>query len=167
MKTLVIRQADYERICAQSLDEYEQGECCGMLTHGPEGGAVEVHVCENIQGLMHERDPEQYPRTTLNAYLIDPAEQHRIISDAEKRGGGIAGFYHSHVDCDAYFSDEDKAQACAFFGDEPTYPDAFYLVVSVYGPRSEREVPVVKEHKCFAWSEDRADFVEVALEFID
>ncbi len=167
MTTLVVKRADYERICTQSLDEYEQGECCGMLTYGSEGPAVEVHPCENIQGAMHESDPEQYPRTNLNAYLIDPGEQHRIISGAEKRGGGIAGFYHSHVDCDAYFSDEDKAQACALFGDEPTYPDALYLVVSVYGPRSALEAPVVKGHKCFAWSEDRADFVEVAVELVD
>ena len=167
MANLVINKTDYERICNQALEEYDLGECCGMLTLGAEGGASQVHLCENIQGKMHAQDPEMYPRNTLNAYLIDPGEQLRIISQAEKTGGGVSGFYHSHVDCDAYFSAEDKAQACAFFGDDPTYPDAIYLVISVYGPRSEVEKPELKEHKCFAWDEGAADYVEVMLELVD
>ena len=167
MTQLAMKQADYNRICAQALEEYEEGECCGMMTHGREGGPVSVHVCENIQDKMHKQDPERFPRTNRNAYLIDPGEQHQIISQAEGQGGGIAGFYHSHVDCDAYFSEEDKAQACAFFGDEPTYPDALYLVVSVYGPRSDRAVPEIKESKCFGWSEAQRDFVEVPLSLTD
>ena len=167
MAELAMTQADYEQLCAQAIDEYGDGECCGMMTFGGQGGPVRVHVCENIQDKMHQQDPVQFPRTNRNAYLIDPGEQHHIISQAEKEGGGIAGFYHSHVDCGAYFSEEDKAQACAFFGDEPTYPDAFYLVVSVYGPRSDKAVPEIKEHKCFGWSEDKRDFVEVPFHLTD
>jgi proteasome lid subunit RPN8/RPN11 len=167
MEDLVLSKVDYERICAQALAEYGDGECCGMLTRSAQKGPVEVHVCENIQGKMHEQDPEQFPRTTMNAYLIDPGEQYRIISAAEGTGGGIAGFYHSHVDCDAYFSEEDKAQACALFGDEPTYPDAVYLVISVYGPRSGKEAAEIKEHKCFGWSDEQADYVEVPLQLVD
>lgn len=167
MAQLVMHRSDYERICAQAIEEYKDGECCGMMTYGAEGGPVRVHECENIQGKMHEQDPVQFPRTTLNAYLIDPGEQFQIISAAEKAGGGIAGFYHSHVDCDAYFSEEDKAQACALFGDEPTYPDAIYLVISVYGPRSDKEFAELKEFKCFGWSEEQRDFVDVPLSLID
>lgn len=167
MANLVLKKADYKRICEQALEEYVDGECCGMLTVSAEGGASQIHLCENIQQKMHDEDPQMYPRTTLNAYLIDPAEQYRIISQAEKAGGGISGFYHSHVDCDAYFSAEDKAQACALFGDEPTYPDAVYLVLSVYGPRSGVDKPELKECKCFAWDEEKADYVEVVLELVD
>ncbi len=167
MVELAMTQADYERVCAQAIDEYSDGECCGMMTLGRRNGPVRVHACENIQDKMHQQDPVQFPRTNRNAYLIDPVEQHQIISQAEKDGGKIAGFYHSHVDCDAYFSEEDKSQACAFFGDEPTYPDAFYLVISVYGPRSNWAVTGIKGHKCFGWSEDHRDFIEVSFHLTD
>ena len=53
MTQLAMKQADYNRICAQALEEYAEGECCGMMTHGREGGPVSVHVCENIQDKMH------------------------------------------------------------------------------------------------------------------
>ena len=59
--------------------------------------------------------------------------------------------------------------ARALFGDEPAYPDAVYLVLAVYGPRSEprRDQVVVEEYKCFAWDEERADYIEVALDLLD
>ena len=90
MTQLAMKQADYNRICAQALKEYVEGECCGMMTYGREDGPVSVHVCENIQDKMHKQDPERFPRTNRNAYLIDPGEQHQIISQAEGQGGGIA-----------------------------------------------------------------------------
>jgi proteasome lid subunit RPN8/RPN11 len=166
MVSLVLTKESYERICVQALAEYQQGECCGILTIGAEGGASQVHSCENIQNKMHAEDPEEFPRTTLNAYLIDAGEQYRILSGAEKAGGGVSGFYHSHVDCPAYFSDEDKARA--LFGDEPAYPEAAYLVIAVYGPRSEpkRDEPVVEGYKGFAWDEGRQDYVEVAVDLL-
>ena len=65
-----------------------------------------------------------------------------MVLPAEKAGGKISGFFHSHIDCDAYFSDEDKERAMIW--DEPAYPDAIYLVVSVCNKN-------VKGYKCFGW----------------
>lgn len=166
LKQMKILTTDFNKICAQSREEYLTGECCGLLTWVPTKSTVNVHLCVNLQNTMHRRDPERFPRTNLNAYLIDPGEQLAIISEAEKNGGGLAGFYHSHVDCDAYFSQEDKDQACALFGDEPTYPDAVYLVVSVYGSRSSNSEPSIHGHKCFAWDGDALDFIEVPLKLV-
>lgn len=165
-KRLEVSQAEFDKICSQACEEYITGECCGLLTWEPNNPTVNVHKCSNTQNIMHDKEPERFPRTNLNAYLIDPSEQLAIISEAEKNGGGLAGFYHSHVDCDAYFSQEDKDQACAFFGDEPTYPDAVYLVVSVYGSRSGNSEPTISGHKCFAWDGDTLDFVEVGVELV-
>ena len=165
-KSLRITKADFDMIRAQSREEYGTGECCGVFTWRPGESAVIVHKCQNIQNSMHAREPERYPRTNLNAYLIDPEELHGIISDAENEGGGIAGIYHSHVDCDAYFSSEDKEQACAFFDNEPMFPDAVYLVVSVFGNRSGNLEPTIAGHKCFAWDEDVRDFVEADLSVV-
>ncbi|MEC8931346.1 MAG: hypothetical protein VYB08_08000, partial [Candidatus Latescibacterota bacterium] len=63
-----------------------------------------------------------------------------------------------HIDCDAYFSDEDKERAMAW--DEPAYPDAVYVVVSVYGDE-------VRNTKAFGWNEESRDFVDVEIDIID
>ena len=149
-----LAKKDLENICAQATEEYP-AECCGVLTVGGEGGESRVHSCENIQERLHAENPGQFPRDARTAYYIDPQELYNIISAAEKAGGQVSGFYHSHIDCEAYFSDEDKERAVVW--DEPAYPEAVYLVVSV----CDREV---KGYKCFAWDEGQRDFVEVTLE---
>ena len=101
------------------------------------------------------RKTQRYPRDSRIAYFIDPQEQYRVISAAERNGGWVAGFYHSHIDCEAYFSEEDKERAIAW--DEPAYPDAVYLVVSVFGDG-------VQGYKAFSWDEGSRDFIEVAVE---
>ena len=130
-------------------------ECCGILTVGRGSPLSRVHPCANIQDRLHQEDPQRYPRDARIAYFIDSQEQFRIISAAEREGGWISGFYHSHVDCDAYFSDEDKQRAMVW--DEPAYPNAVYLVVSVFGGG-------VRGHKAFAWDEERRDFTGADLE---
>ncbi len=150
---LMLRAADLDAIFQQALEEYP-GECCGILTTEAGGDLSTMHRCRNLQDELHTKDPEQYPRDSRTAYFIDSGELFRIVSGAEKSGGGVSGFYHSHVDCDAYFSQEDKDRAMAW--DEPAYPDAVYLVVSVYG--DER-----RGYKAFAWDDGNADFNEVEI----
>lgn len=150
---LRIPEPEWQRICRQAADEYP-GECCGILTTGA-GGAMAVHPCRNIQDELHERDPAQYPRDSRIAYFIDPGELFRIINGAEREGGQVTGFYHSHIDCDAYFSEEDKARAMAW--DEPAYPEAVYLVVSVYRDG-------VRGHRAFSWNPRQSDFGEVEIQ---
>jgi proteasome lid subunit RPN8/RPN11 len=150
---LILRKADLDAITRQAIEEYP-AECCGILTAPAVDEPSTVHRCRNIQDELHARDPEQYPRDSRIAYFIEPKELLGIVSGAEKAGGIVSGFYHSHVDCDAYFSDEDKERAMAW--DEPAYPDAVYLVVSVYGDEP-------RGHKAFAWDEGASDFVEVEI----
>lgn len=150
---LRIPETEWRRICRQAVDEYP-GECCGILTTDA-GGSLAVHPCRNVQNELHERDPTQYPRDSRTAYFIDPGELFRIISGAEREGGRVTGFYHSHIDCGAYFSEEDKARAMAW--DEPAYPDAVYLVVSVYGDG-------VRGHRAFTWNPRHSDFEEAGIQ---
>ena len=56
MEELAMTQADYERICAQAIDEYGDGECCGMMTFEKQNVPVQVRACENIQDKMHQQD---------------------------------------------------------------------------------------------------------------
>ena len=73
---------------------------------------------------------------------MDPKELYAVLREAEERNRPLRVLYHSHPDHDAYFSAEDKARAMAW--DEPAYPGAFYLVVSVVGGR-------VRDHLAVAW----------------
>ncbi|MBT4501553.1 MAG: M67 family metallopeptidase [Gemmatimonadetes bacterium] len=152
-----LSKGDLERIYAQAAEEYP-AECCGILTIGADGGNARVHPCENIQDRLHAENPEKFSRDSRIAYYIDPQELYDIISSAEKAGGLVAGFYHSHIDCEAYFSEEDKERAMVW--DEPAYPEAIYLVLSVQNKE-------VKGYKCFLWDAEKEDFGEVGLQVVD
>ena len=150
---LILTEASMKEIHSQALAEHP-AECCGLLTSDEGESISRVHPCENIQDRLHAEDSEQYPRDARIAYFIDPQEQFRIISTAERAGGQVSGFYHSHIDCDAYFSDEDKERAMAW--DEPAYPDAVYLVVAAY-PEG------IRGYKAFGWDEMQRNFIEVEV----
>ena len=152
-----LRRQDLEQIFEQSRTEYPD-ECCGILTAPTVDEPSQVHRCRNIQNELHAKDAQQYPREARIAYFIDPQQLYQIVAGAEKKGEVVTGFYHSHIDCDAYFSDEDKERAMAW--DEPAYPDAVYVVVSVYGDE-------VRNTKAFGWNEESRDFVDVEIDIVD
>ncbi len=154
---LQLKREDLERIHRQAEAEYP-AECCGILTVGAASDLSRVHPCGNIQGRLHQEDPAQYPREPRIAYFIDPKEQFDIISAAERSGGRVSGFYHSHIDCEAYFSAEDKERAMAW--DEPAYADAVYLVVSVYAGK------IRGSGRAFGWQSESRDFSEVESEIL-
>ena len=136
-----------EKIYNHSLQEYPN-ECCGIVT-GDGMRITIVHKCINIQNELHKKEPERYPRDARTAYHIDPKEMLKIFKDAEKKGLKVIAFYHSHPDHAAYFSQEDVDMA--MFGDEPSYPDAEYIVISVFNGR-------VNEVTSFKWDESKKCF---------
>ncbi|MEW6753505.1 MAG: M67 family metallopeptidase [Candidatus Latescibacterota bacterium] len=149
--TLPLPDPVLEQVFGQAEAEYPS-ECCGVLTAAPDGNDVEVYPCRNLQDRLHAEDPEQHPRDARIAYFIDPQDLYRVLTGAERRGRRVAGFYHSHIDCDAYFSEEDRQRAMAW--GEPAYPEAVYVVVSV---RQRR----VQGYACFAWDEAAARFAQI------
>lgn len=156
---LKLKRKDLEGLYTQAQAEYP-AECCGILSLGAGEQYSQAHACRNIQDQLHAENPADYPRTSRTAYFIDPRELSRLIAAAAPSGGQISGFYHSHIDCPAYFSEEDKKRAMTMMGDEPDFPDAVYLVLSV-------DQGKMQESKCFAWDEGRRDFAEVELAVAD
>jgi proteasome lid subunit RPN8/RPN11 len=127
-------------------------EACGFVVERAGGSAV-VRVT-NVQNERHAEDPERFPRTAETAFSMGP-EAAPVLVDHDRGRLRIAAIYHSHPQHDAYFSAEDRRQATIF--EEPSYPDAAQIVVSVY----DREVKAVK---AFGWDDAQRDFVEIALE---
>ncbi len=140
-----------EAISTQAVAEYPS-ECCGIVTGNASG--QRVNPCRNRQDELHAKDPEHHPRTSREAYDIDRHEMERIFSDAAAQGEQVLCFYHSHIDCGAYFSQMDK-EVLTVFG-EPELPEAVHVVVSV----QDRQV---KEISGYLWSGEKQDFVMVTV----
>ncbi len=144
-------QDSIDAIYRQAAAEYPD-ECCGIVTGS--GAVQRVHVLRNIQGRLHAEDPEQHPRDARSAYAVDRAEFEQTIREAHAAGEAVLAFYHSHIDCDAYFSQMDKDVQTVF--GEPEFPDAGQVVVSVY----DREV---RDIRGFGWDRGRQDFVPIPV----
>ncbi|MBA2665100.1 MAG: Mov34/MPN/PAD-1 family protein [Bradymonadaceae bacterium] len=112
-------------------------EGCGLLLQDA-SGAYRVHTCENLANKYHAMDPESYPRTARDFYMLNPIE----FVKAEDRNERVAAVFHSHPDVGDYFSAEDIAAAVLprDFDDEPlspSYPGTDYLVVSVRAGKAD------------------------------
>ena len=147
----MLTKESIQAISKQAISEYPS-ECCGIVTGN--ASAQRVHPCRNRQDELHARDPEQHPRTSREAYDIDRNEMERIFADAAAKGEQVVCFYHSHIDCGAYFSQMDK-EVLTVFG-EPEFPDALHVVVSV----QERQV---REISGFRWGGAEQGFVPATV----
>jgi [CysO sulfur-carrier protein]-S-L-cysteine hydrolase len=148
---LRLRQSTLDEIERHVLESYPS-ECCGAVLVG--GGRESVRRISNIQDRLHREDPIKHPRDARTAYFMDPKELFELLREADQRHHAIRIFYHSHPEHGAYFSEEDKARAMAW--DEPAYPDAAHLVVSVVGG-------IVKDRLAVVWDPERREFVTAEL----
>ena len=48
-------------------------------------------------------------------FVMDPQDLNRVDAEARKRGLEIVGVFHSHPDCDAYFSETDLRNSCPWY----------------------------------------------------
>lgn len=135
----------------QAVAEYP-AECCGIVTGRAD--VQHVHPLLNIQERLHAEDPETHPRDSRNAYAVDRNEVERIINESARANETVLAFYHSHIDCGAYFSQMDK-EVQTVFG-EPEFPDAVHVVVSVREGK-------IHEMKGYLWDGARQDFVSVEV----
>ena len=149
---LVLTQKTLDGILAHAREEYPS-ECCGAVTEDRAEGQ-QVHRCKNIQDKLHASDPETHPRTSREAYRMDDMQLYRVLSDTEEKGGRLIAFYHSHIDCDACFSEEDQTAATSL--GEPAYPDAAHLVVPVIGGE-------IGGGKAFRWDSETKAFPEIPV----
>lgn len=127
------------------------GECCGLLFARAGDTASRAVPLDNLADRFHAMDPVEYPRTSRDAFMVNEAKMAKIVREAEAAGERWIAFYHSHIDCGAYFSAEDKKFAAP--DGQPVYPQLYQVVIET---RPERIV----EARTFRW--DGADFAQVA-----
>lgn len=106
-------------------------EACGLVAR--RGEALEVIPIPNVADRYHESDPERFPRTSRDSYLMDPRAQLRVHEALAAAGGEIVGVWHSHVEAGAHFSEKDRADAVV--DGAQVLPGAEYVVLSVRAGR--------------------------------
>ena len=132
-------------------------EACGYI-QGPADDelfadtAVEL---ENLATKYHAADPEAHPRTGHDYFKIHALKFQRAIDAGREAGAPVKVFFHSHLDCGAYFSEEDAASMTMGGQAEPQY-DLAYLVTAV-------DQGEVTAHKLFVFDAQSQSFVESAL----
>ena len=90
-------------------------ECCGAMIGTIDGDDKSVKISVPIEnaftGVQHER------------YELRPEDLLKADREARSRGMDLIGIFHSHPDCDAYFSETDLKNSCPWYS---------FVVLSIY-----------------------------------
>jgi proteasome lid subunit RPN8/RPN11 len=146
MTVLRLSRTLHERICIHAEEQYPD-ECCGVLlgSAGVSGWTL-VDVVRAANVAMD---------SSRNRYAIAPAEIVRIMTQARQRGLEIAGFYHSHPDHPAMWSQTDLAEA--------HWLGCSYLITEV----TEGRAKATNSFLLSGTKEEDKQFVPELIEFID
>jgi [CysO sulfur-carrier protein]-S-L-cysteine hydrolase len=142
----VLREVERAGIAAYGRDE----EACGYLS-GPAGDALladRAVELENLANKYHQVDP----RTGREYFKINSLKFERAIAEGIASERPVKVFFHSHLDCGAYFSAEDAASMTMGNTGGPSYALA-YLVTAV-------DKGEVSAHRLFIWDISGQAFVE-------
>lgn len=157
------------RISRSALDAVERAaiaaygrgeEACGYLS-GPKSDALLCSTAvemENLANKYHEIDPEGHPRTGREYFKIHSLKFERALENGEASDTPVKVFFHSHLDCGAYFSQEDAASMTNGGTGAPAYALA-YLVTAV-------DAGVPTAHKLFIWDMESRSFVESSFSIV-
>jgi proteasome lid subunit RPN8/RPN11 len=85
-------------------------EGCGVMVGSGEVVSTAIPLTNSYTG------PQE------DFFTIDPNDLRRTDEDARAKGLGIVGIFHSHPDCDAYFSKRDLEHSCPWYS---------YVVLSI------------------------------------
>jgi proteasome lid subunit RPN8/RPN11 len=89
-------------------------ECCGVMV-GSDGVVKEAVLLANV-----------YTGAQEDFFVMDPMDLNRVDRESRERGLDVLGVFHSHPDCDAYFSKRDLENSCSWFS---------YVVLSIKNGR--------------------------------
>jgi [CysO sulfur-carrier protein]-S-L-cysteine hydrolase len=150
--------AEVERAGREAYTRDE--EACGYL-EGPADDALLIDRAvelENLANKYHAADPEGHPRTGREYFKINALKFDRAITEGQRNARPVKVFFHSHLDCGAYFSAEDAASMTMGGDGGPSFQLA-YLVTAV-------DKGEVTAHRLFIWEAQSSSFVEAPFERI-
>jgi proteasome lid subunit RPN8/RPN11 len=85
-------------------------------------------VMLGLDGVVQEAVPlpNVYTGPQEDFFVLDPHDLNRVDAHARQAGLEVLGIFHSHPDCDAYFSRRDLEHSCSWFS---------YVVLSIKNGR--------------------------------
>jgi proteasome lid subunit RPN8/RPN11 len=81
-------------------------ECCGAML----GSVDDVKLVKRSKALANVAEQSHRSR-----YELAPEDLINADREARKQGMDLIGIYHSHPDCDAYFSETDLRNSCPWY----------------------------------------------------
>ncbi len=91
-------------------------ECCGAMLGTPGDGAKVVREALPLENAFEGAQNRRYELRPEDLLAADRA--------ARERNMDLIGIYHSHPDCDAYFSETDLKNSCPWYS---------FVVLSIRG----------------------------------
>lgn len=101
-----IDKAAWDTMVAHAKAAYPR-ECCGALLGTQAGGERHARIARPMRNAFEGAQED--------TYQLDPAEQFAVEKEARAAGLDVVGIFHSHPDCDAYFSVRDLANSCPWY----------------------------------------------------
>lgn len=152
---IVIPRRVLEQVERAGREAYARDEeACGYL-EGPADRPLVIDRAvelENLANKYHRVDPEGHPRTGREYFKVNSLTFERAIAAGRDAGRPIKVFFHSHLDCGAYFSAEDAA-SMTLGGEQAPAHQLAYLVTAV--DRGE-----ISAHRLFVWDPATRSFVD-------
>jgi proteasome lid subunit RPN8/RPN11 len=101
-----IERSAWQEMVAHAQAAYPH-ECCGAMLGSIANGWKTVHIA---LPLVNAYDGARETR-----YELRPEDLLRADKEARSRKMDLVGIYHSHPDCDAYFSETDLKNSCPWY----------------------------------------------------
>jgi proteasome lid subunit RPN8/RPN11 len=101
-----INQAAWETMLTHAQQTYPN-ECCGAMLGSSDGDAKHVTVAVALENA--------YQGSQAARYELKPEDLLHAEREARRTGLALIGIYHSHPDCDAYFSQTDLQNSCPWY----------------------------------------------------
>ena len=96
----------WEAMVAHARSRYPD-ECCGAMLGAIDGARKTVSVAVPMENAY------QGPRAAR--YELRPEDLLAAEREARAKGLDLVGIFHSHPDCDAYFSETDLKNSCPWY----------------------------------------------------
>jgi len=96
----------WQEMVAHARSTYPN-ECCGAMLGRVDGDAKEVLVAMRLENSSSGSQAARYE--------LRPADLLAADKEARRQGMDLVGIYHSHPDCDAYFSKTDLENSCPWY----------------------------------------------------
>ena len=101
-----IESAPWAEMVAHARETYPN-ECCGAMLGSTDGEQKAVRVAIRLRNAFEGAQAARYELRPEDLLAADKAARERHMD--------LIGIYHSHPDCDAYFSKTDLQNSCPWY----------------------------------------------------